>query len=91
MDAEVARRGARLHVQGPRPDRDALIAATALLHGLTLVTRNEADFAGTSVDALQVELDAWLHHYNRERPHLGYRNQGRRPWDTVQQFVSKEG
>jgi transposase InsO family protein len=40
-----------------------------------------------SVGALQVDLDAWLHHYNHERPHLGYRNQGRRPWDTVDRFV----
>ena len=32
-----------------------------------------------SVEALQTDLDAWLHHYNHERPHLGYRNQGRRP------------
>lgn len=31
----------------------------------------------TSVDALQAELDAWLHHYNHEPPHLGDRNQGR--------------
>lgn len=44
-----------------------------------------------SVDALQAVLDAWLHHYNRERPHLGYRNQGRRPWDTIQEFVSQGG
>jgi transposase InsO family protein len=44
-----------------------------------------------SVEVLQADLDAWLHHYNHERPHLGYRNQGRRPWDTVQQFVSQEG
>lgn len=44
-----------------------------------------------SVDGLQADLDAWLHHYNRERPHLGYRNQGRRPWDTIQQFVSQGG
>lgn len=42
------------------------------------------------VDSLQADLDAWLHHYNHERPHLGYRNQGRRPWDTVRQFVSQE-
>jgi transposase InsO family protein len=42
-----------------------------------------------SVGALQADLDVWLHHYNHERPHLGYRNQGRRPWDTVERFVSQ--
>jgi transposase InsO family protein len=42
-----------------------------------------------SVEALQSDLDAWLHHYNHERPHLGYRNQGRRPWETIDQFVSQ--
>jgi transposase InsO family protein len=42
-----------------------------------------------SVEALQTDLDAWLHHYNHERPHLGYRNQGRRPWETVERFVSQ--
>ena len=35
-----------------------------------------------SVEALQEDLDAWLEFYNRERPHLGYRNHGRRPIDT---------
>src|SRR3712207_1164639 len=44
-----------------------------------------------SVEALQADLDAWLHHYNRERPRLGYRNQGRRPWETVERFVRQEG
>jgi transposase InsO family protein len=44
-----------------------------------------------SVEDLQEELDAWLHHYNHERPHLGYRNQGRRPWETVEQFVRQGG
>ena len=44
-----------------------------------------------SVEALQVDLDAWLQHYNTERPHLGYRNQGRRPIETINQFVSQEG
>jgi transposase InsO family protein len=42
-----------------------------------------------SVEALQADLDGWLHHYNHERPHLGYRNQGRRPWETVERFVSQ--
>ena len=40
--------------------------------------------------SLQADLDAWLHHYNHDRPHLGYRNQGRRPWDTIELFVRQE-
>lgn len=44
-----------------------------------------------SVDALQADLDAWLVHYNTERPHLGYRNQGRRPIETINKFVRQEG
>ncbi len=44
-----------------------------------------------TVDALQTDLDAWLVHYNTERPHLGYRNIGRRPIETVMSFVSQEG
>jgi transposase InsO family protein len=44
-----------------------------------------------TVEALQADLDAWLVHYNRERPHLGYRNQGRRPWDTIDSFVKQGG
>lgn len=49
IDTAVALRCAGLHVPNRRPDRDALIAATALVHGLTLVTRNVTDFAGTGV------------------------------------------
>jgi len=44
VDARVARRCAALHVPDPRSERDALIAATALSHGFTVVTRNTADF-----------------------------------------------
>lgn len=40
------------------------------------------------VDALQADLDAWLAHYNTERPHLGYRNHGRRPLDTVNAYLA---
>ncbi len=47
VDTAIALRCARLHVPDPRSERDALIAATALTHGLTIVTRNEADFAAT--------------------------------------------
>ena len=52
IDTAVARRCARLHVPDPRSDRDALIAATALVHGLTVVTRNVADFEPMGVGLL---------------------------------------
>jgi predicted nucleic acid-binding protein len=52
IDMAVARRCAALHVPDPRPDRDAFIAATALVHGMTVVTRNAADFEGTGVSVL---------------------------------------
>jgi transposase InsO family protein len=39
-----------------------------------------------SLAALQTDLDAWLHTYNTERPHLGYRNRGKRPIDTVNEY-----
>ncbi|NKN39664.1 type II toxin-antitoxin system VapC family toxin [Agrobacterium sp. a22-2] len=44
VDKVIALAAAPLHVPDPRPDRDAFIAATALVHGLTVVTRNTADF-----------------------------------------------
>ncbi len=55
IDIAVAQRCARLHVPDPQAERDALIAATALVHGMTIVTRNVADFttAGARV------LDPW--------------------------------
>jgi len=49
VDIAIARNCAALHVPNPRPDRDALIAATALVHGLIVVTRNIADFTGCGV------------------------------------------
>ena len=52
VDTAVAQRCARLHVPDPRAERDALIAATAMVHGFTLVTRNVADFEATGVALL---------------------------------------
>lgn len=52
IDTTVARRSARLHVPDPQPYRDGLIAATALVHGMTIVTRNIADFQATGVPLL---------------------------------------
>lgn len=52
IDGAIARRCARLHVPDPKSERDALIAATALEHGLTVVTRNMTDFAATGVSLI---------------------------------------
>jgi predicted nucleic acid-binding protein len=49
VDTAVARRSAQLHVPDPHPPRDGLIAATALVHGMTVVTRNVADFRRSGV------------------------------------------
>lgn len=49
VDVSVARCAGRLHVPDPRPERDALIAATATAHGLTVVTRNVKDFGPLDV------------------------------------------
>ena len=56
IDTAVAQRCAALHVPSPRSDRDALIAATALVHGLTVVTRNVDDFQPTGVAV----VNPWL-------------------------------
>ena len=55
IDTAVAQRCARLHVPDKRGERDALIAATALVHGMTVVTRNVVDFERTGVPL----LDPW--------------------------------
>lgn len=56
VDTAVAQRSAKLHVPDPRPIRDGLIAGTALVHGMTLVTRNVADFEPCGVRL----LNPWL-------------------------------
>lgn len=49
VDCAVALQCARLHIPDPRAERDALIAATAMVHGMSIVTRNVADFSSTGV------------------------------------------
>lgn len=44
VTTDIARQAAALHVPNPAPFRDALIAATALHHDMTVITRNVADF-----------------------------------------------
>lgn len=52
IEEAVARRCAQLHVPDPKSERDALIAATALVHGMAVVTRNLADFDQTGAKLL---------------------------------------
>ena len=56
-DVTVARVCAALHMPQTRPQRDAMIAATALVHDLTVATRNVRDFAGTGVRL----IDPWAY------------------------------
>ena len=58
VDTAVAQCCAKLHVPDPHSDRDALMAATALIHGLTVVSRNTHDFVATGVEL----LDPWEPH-----------------------------
>ncbi len=52
VDSAVAIQSALLHVINPRPFRDGLIAATAIVHGMTIVTRNISDFESCRVKLL---------------------------------------
>ncbi len=56
VDVAVTLRSAQLHVPDPKPFRDGLIAATALVHGMTMVTRNTANYELTGVRI----LNPWL-------------------------------
>ncbi len=55
VTAEIATRCAHLHIPDRRNEVDALIAATALIHDLAVVTRNVRDFEGAGV----VVIDPW--------------------------------
>lgn len=62
VDTAVAKRCAQLHIPDPRSECDALIAATALVHGMTVVTRNTADFQPCNVTL----LNPWISQLNEE-------------------------
>ena len=52
LNTVIARQCAKLHVPDPRSDRDAMIAASALVFDMTVVTRNTKDFEHTGVSLL---------------------------------------
>jgi toxin FitB len=58
IDAAVAVRCAKLHVPDPQSDQDSFIAATALVHSMTVVTRNAKDFEKTGVPL----MNPWQSH-----------------------------
>lgn len=57
IDKDVALKCAAFHVPRRRPDRDTFIAVSAIVHGMTVVTRNIKDFDGTKAEA----LNPWEH------------------------------
>jgi predicted nucleic acid-binding protein len=56
VDARIAKLWGRLSADRSRPMIDTLLAATAIIHDLTLVTRNTADMSGLPVSL----LNPWL-------------------------------
>jgi predicted nucleic acid-binding protein len=55
IDLTVGQQCAALHIPNPRSDRDALVAATAIVHGMTVVTRNVNHFQEMGVTV----VDPW--------------------------------
>ncbi len=56
FDTSIALKCAQLHVPDPKSERDAMIAATSIVHGFTLVSRNESDFQHINVKL----INPWL-------------------------------
>jgi hypothetical protein len=59
VDTAIALRSAALHVPDPKSIRDGLIAATALVHGMQVVTRNVMDFVGCGVGLINPWEGDW--------------------------------
>jgi predicted nucleic acid-binding protein len=73
VDTAVARRCAQLHAPDPKPERDTLIAATALVHGLTVVTRNVDDFSATGIRLVNPwEARVNRNHHETTAPERGH-------------------
>lgn len=56
FDTSIALKCAQLHVPNPKSERDAMIAATCIVHGFALVSRNEKDFQHINVEL----INPWL-------------------------------
>lgn len=52
MDDQVADQWGRLGLEQPIPILDAFLAATALVHGLTMISRDEEGFRHTGVPVI---------------------------------------
>jgi transposase InsO family protein len=74
------------HTQVRRPQTNGFVErfqGTVLDEFFRLVFRTKLY---ETVEALQTDLDAWLHEYNYERPHQGYRNLGKRPFERLEAY-----
>lgn len=70
IDTTIALRCARLHIPDPRSECDAMIAATALVHGMKVVTRNVGDFEGSGA----VVINPWFSQLHEDRAPYGVAN-----------------
>ncbi len=80
---------AHRHTQVRRPQTNGFVERfqrTALDEFFRLAFRTKLY---ETVEALQVDLNAWLHSYNYERPHQGYRNLGKRPFERIEQYLNE--